>query len=160
MPLITILLFGILAASFALIFELLLPGLDPASLMSSETLFPQTLIILLGIALIEESSKYIFLRQYALRFLLAKQLLAKNIFLLGISFGVGFSTLEILLIQNEMLAFPYLAALGTACLHIATSIIFAFSLLSSVEKRFPSFLVLLIALLLHTLYNVVALAVF
>ncbi len=160
MPLITILLFGMLAASFALIFELLLSGVNPAFLIISETLTFKTLVALLGIALLEEVSKYIFLRQYALRFLLAKKLLAKNIFLLGISFGVGFSALEILLIQNEMLAFPYLASLGTACLHIATSIIFAFSLLSSAEKRFPPFLVLLIALLLHTLYNIVVLAVF
>lgn len=160
MPFMTIFLFGILAASFALIIELLLFVLMPASLMISETLAFTNLFALLGVALIEEVSKYIFLRQYALRFLSEKKLLIRNALLLGVSFGIGFSALEIVLIQNEMSRFPGLEPLGTAGVHIITSSMLASILLSAVTKRVSSGLIILVAaILLHALYNVIALTI-
>lgn len=159
MPFITIFLFGILAAIFALIIELLLFGFIPDSLMISETLAFTNLVTLFGIALIEEVSGYIFLRQYALRFLSEKKWLAQDPLFLGVSFGIGFATLEILLIQNEMSKLPELAALGTAGIHIITSSMFAFTLFSSTTKHLSSGLILVAATLLHTLYNVIALTI-
>lgn len=159
MPYITVFLFGILAATFALIVELLLPGWHLADLMISGTLDFTVLVALLGVALIEEGFKYIFLRQYALRFLPEKKVLIRDALLLGVSFGIGFSAIEMLLIQSEMSALYGFAPLGTAGIHITTSVLFAVALCSPLRKHFLSSFALAAAVIFHTLYNMIVLTI-
>jgi hypothetical protein len=155
MPVIAIILFGILAASFALALELLATGLSSVSLSSLETLSLKALLILAGIALIEEASKYVFLRQYASRFFVAgigkPALLTAS--LLGAGFGIGFAVPEIFFLYSGAIASPALAFIATAGLHLATSIAFAISIFSFSERRFSAFLILSAAILLHLSYN-------
>lgn len=153
MPFIAIILFGILAASFALALELLATGLSSVSLVSLETLSFKVALVLSGIALIEEVSKYIFLRQYALRFFATNKSAIKNAVLLGAGFGIGFAAPEIFLMQSGAIASPAMAFIGTAGLHMATSSAFAITLFSFSERRFSSFLILSAAILLHLFYN-------
>lgn len=155
MPFIAIILFGILASCFALALELLAAGLFSVSLAALATLSFEALLLLSGIAFIEEASKYLFLRQYAARFFAAaadKSALRRAL-LLGAGFGIGFAAPEILLIQKSVAAPPALALIGTAGLHIATSAVFAVAILSFAQKRFSAPLLISAAALLHTLYN-------
>lgn len=155
MPFIAIILFGILSASFALAIELLATGLSSVSLVSLETLSFRALSILAGIALIEEASKYVFLKQYASRFLISgiDRPALRRAVLLGAGFGIGFAIPELFLIYSGAMASPALAYIGTAGLHMATSIAFAISILSFAEKRLAAFLILAAAILLHLSYN-------
>jgi hypothetical protein len=137
MPLIVIILFGILASSFALIFELLAVSLFS---LSDQTLFAsipfafegtfsfKVLLILLSVAFIEETSKYAFLRQYARQFLVRAQISRNNALLLGTLFGLGFALLEFFFLLNTPATSPFFALSGTAFVHMTTSIIFALSL--------------------------------
>ena len=152
MPFIALILFGVLAASFALIFELLATGLAAVSL-SPETLSAGTLGILLSIASIEEIAKYLFLRQYARRFLTADRCTLPYALLCGVGFGSGFAALEFFLSQNGVAAIPAPALIGTAGLHIATSSALAVTLFSSAQKTSFRFFVLALAILVHTAYN-------
>lgn len=154
---ITALFFGILAASLALIAELVLLTGAPVFLTIPETSSPKTLLSLIGIACIEETAKYILLRQYIVRFLPAKTLLAQSPLVLGISFGIGFSILEILLIQKITSTLPALASLGIISLHIITSGVLALTLCSYSEKRFSVPIALVITIYLHTLFNIIVL---
>lgn len=155
MPFIAIILFGILAACFALAFELLATGLSSVSLVSLETLSFKVTLVLFGIAFIEEVSKYVFLRQYALRFfaIAAGRPALRNAALLGAGFGIGFAAPEIFLMQGSAIASPGLAFIGTAGLHMATSIAFAIAIFSFPERRFSALLILVAAILLHLSYN-------
>lgn len=155
MPLVIIVLFGILAASFALILETL-----GASLFS---LSPQiggfslkALLVLLSVAFIEESSKYIFLRQYAQRFFTRVRPVLKGSFLLGTLFGIGFALLEAFFLLNIAAPHPFFIFLRTAAVHIITSVAFAlfiFSSLNPSEWRFSPRSLVLFAIIFHTLYN-------
>ncbi|MDP3957524.1 MAG: hypothetical protein Q8Q10_03430 [bacterium] len=170
MPFIVIILFGALASSFALILELLAVSLFPLSGQAIFTSLPfalrgalsfEILLILICIAFIEEASKYIFLRQYARRFFANTAVAIRNSLLLGALFGLGFTFLEIFFLLNTPAAHPFSTLLGTASVHIATSITFALFLFSSPSpsllwpKRHPfsAFSLISAAVLFHTLYN-------
>src|SRR3989344_667132 len=170
MPFIVIILFGALAASFALILELLAVSLFS---LSGQTLFVsipsalggtfslETLPILFLIAFIEEASKYIFLRQYARRLLPHTEISLNHTLILGALFGLGFTLLETFFLMNASALHSFSTLLGTASVHMATSIAFALFLFSfsspSLQwlKRRPFSALSLIsaAVLFHTLYN-------
>lgn len=165
MPFVSIIFFGILSASFALMLELLTsllasffgPGLhinlDP---ILTGTAFSATIVLtLVGIAFIEEYSKYLFLRQYALRYFLTTASTIRGATVLSVLFGIGFTSLETALIISGLTPFVPVALLGVALLHIATSFIFSFYLFSYSDERpwFPLGL-LFLATLTHTLYNI------
>jgi len=175
MPFIVIILFGALAASFALILELLAVSLFS---LSGQTLFVsipsalggtfslETLPILLGIAFIEEASKYTFLRQYARRLLTHTEISLNHTLILGTLFGLGFTLLETFFLMNAPALPPFSVLLGIASVHIATSIAFAlflftFSNLSQQEpnkRSFSALSLLSAAILFHTLYNLAILS--
>lgn len=157
MPFIAIILFGILSSCFALILELIVAGAPFVSFVFTETLSFKILLILFGIAFIEETSKYIFLRQYASRFFTTSRAAIGSATILGASFGIGFAIPELFLIQYGMAEAPILALLGTASLHIATSIAFAIAILSFAKNRFSAPILVSAAMLLHTLYNLIIL---
>lgn len=162
MPLIIIVLFGILAASFALILETLGASLFSLSTQIEGFSF-KTLLVLLSIAFIEESSKYIFLRQFAQRFIARIQPTPKNALLLGVLFGIGFSLLETFFLLNIAGSHPFLAFLKTTTVHIITSIIFALFLFPSTNPskwRFSPRSLVLFAIIFHTIYNITALFFF
>ncbi len=148
MPFITAFIFGLLAASLAVVLELTFFG-------SNTTAFnTQSVIILLGIVIIEESVKYLLLRQYAIRFLKESFLSLRETFIIGIAFGVGFAALETgLILWNDLMG-PLSALVGIVALHSITSSLFALSLLSGL-RRHPRLApaVYLAALAIHALYN-------
>lgn len=153
MPFIIILLFGFLSAIFALALELLLTGAPSFALAHLQTFSLSTALILFSIALLEEASKYIFLRQYARRFFSASRPILSQALLLGATFGLGFALPEIFLMEREFLAPPVMAFAGTSFLHVLTSIVFALSLFTSSLKRLSPLLLFLAATIFHMLYN-------
>lgn len=162
MPLLIIIIFGILSSCFALVFELVALSLSSFSgqplalslFAFGETFSLATAFSLLGLALIEETSKYLFLRQYALRYLKDSLASLRGALLLGILFGLGFSSLEIALTVSAGEAASFFAPAGIAVIHILTSLGFAAYLFHFSPRRpfFAPFLILA-ATFLHALYN-------
>ena len=144
---ITSLLFGILSASFALVIEILIL----INALSSPDFF-----VLLGAAIIEELSKYIFLKQYAKRYTYIIPSSIKQASILGASFGLGFAILELSLMSYKLqiTTIPLWAIFGSASIHIITSIIFAVFLFSFSQKRFTNLTAIALAIFLHILYNI------
>lgn len=161
----TTFIFGLLAAFLAVIIEIvtaispLALKLDSARHVGLYTQYWLTwagLLPLVLLAAIEESVRFVFLRQFILRFRPSDSPsgpIEKT--LLGIAFGVGFSSLEIFLILGgtERVS-PWLQLAGIVMLHVVMSIILSFLLLSNhPKKRFVTAFVLALTILLHTLYN-------
>lgn len=177
MPFIVIILFGALASSFALILELLSASLFSLSDQTFFTAIPfaldgafsfKTVFILLSIACIEEASKYIFLRQYSLRFFPRAGTSFNNSFILGTLFGLGFALLETLFVLNTSTFHSSFTVPGILGVHIATSIAFALFLFSSStpspqepkKRQFGALSLISTALIFHTLYNLTILLLF
>lgn len=163
MPLIIIILFGILSASFSLFIELIAFSLSMLSGSLSSAFSPfafegtfsaMTLFSLLGVALIEETSKYIFLRQYALRYLREMSTSVRGALLLGTLFGLGFASLETFLTVQTGIGTPVFSLFGTAGIHIVTSLIFASYLLRFSRRPFLAPGLIATTVVLHTLYNI------
>lgn len=158
---VTLVVFGILAASFALLVEILITSLIPAIPSTLQHIFSfGTFLTLLGIACIEESAKYLFLSQYAKRFS-ANIIPSLRISIpIGALFGAGFAIVEIFLATGTMQSHPSLAIPSMAMLHIITGIMFSVFLFSPLYRRLTvskrrllaSYLIAS-AILLHTLYN-------
>ena len=153
LPLIFI--FGLLGACFALIIELI--ALDPG-VLSGGMVFTFTLsglVVLAALAFIEEVSKYLFLRQYLLRFFTNVSPNSRQVLTLGCFFGIGFASLEMLLVLNGQTDnSPLLGLMGVFSLHIATSLIIVFFLRHPEKRSFSSFLApIALAVALHLLYN-------
>lgn len=152
----TALIFGALGASFALILELVL--LDLSAFRNYASFAPDfaSLGILACAALIEEAAKYLFLRQYLLRFFASQDLGTALALTLGALFGVGFASLEIglaLAETPERSILPWL--FGTALLHLSTSLIVISFLKQEKNRVFRSFFFpLSLAFGLHLLYNI------
>lgn len=158
-----IIIFGILSSCFALVFELVILTLPlfPDSVLysffplsSGEAFTLGTFLALLGAALFEEIAKYLFLRQYALRYLEQITLPTQETLLLGALFGGGFALVELTLILGSSDPHSFLPLLGIGILHILTSLFFAFFLFHRSLNR-PLFAPcpILIAALLHMGYN-------
>ena len=147
--------FGLLGACFALIIELIV--LDPSAL-SGEMTFTFTLsglAVLFAAALIEEVSKYLFLRQYLLRFLASASLNIRQILTAGCFFGIGFASLEMILaLYGEIETSPLPGLIGIFSIHTLTSLVIVF-LLRHPEKRLSTgfFVPIALAVIIHLLYN-------
>lgn len=164
-PLFTATIFGLLAAFLAVIIEIvtsispLALQLDSAKyigLSSQYWLTWKGLLPLILLAGIEESIRFVFLRQYIIHFRVGDELFSlKEKILLGLAFGVGFSSLEAFLILNGSdwrLVGPEFS--GIIILHTAMSLVFSFLLLKHpASKRLITLLVIGLAIVLHTLYN-------
>lgn len=171
MPLIPIILFGALSGCFALILELAAFSLYAAfgsapfsfsPIIIGSGISSSAFLAIAGIALVEEASKYLFLRQYALRYLGEAVIPERSALILGTLFGIGFASLEIALaIGSETAANPLYPILGVAGIHIATSLAFAWYLFRFSPKRPAHALNLVSAMVsLHILYNAAILLLF
>ncbi|MFZ2299812.1 MAG: PrsW family glutamic-type intramembrane protease [Candidatus Moraniibacteriota bacterium] len=158
-------LFGILAAGSALIAELLIASFSPVPITLEGTFSFVVFFAIVGIALIEEIVKYVFLRQYVRRFFAQETPSLKASLSLGTLFGLGFAAPEIYLATGVFQSFPLLAFPSILAVHIMTSVAFALFLFSS-SPRFTGpkrqllvFSLIAAAVLLHTLYNTYVLLV-
>ena len=159
---ITLVVFGILAASLALLAELFIASLTPAIPLTLENAFSfGTLLTLLGVAIIEEVSKYLFLHQYARRFSAPFVPSLKISLSLGTLFGIGFAAPEMYLATGVFLSSPVLTFPSMLAVHVVTSVMFALFLFSALYQRLTipkkwllaSYLIAA-AILLHMLYNI------
>ena len=152
MPIILALLFGIFSAAFALILELVFlsfstnPLIPVVALFEGSSLTPFLTFSLIAAAVIEEASKFLFLRQYYIRFP------SHPIFLPALFFGLGFASVEVFLaFQNSVYSFAFV---GSIALHIATSFLLAFFLRRSLTPlAVSSILAIALAILAHIAYN-------
>lgn len=156
MSYLTIAIFGLLAASMAVIIEIITlgaPGVTsyPISVINFSSVFS-----ILAVASVEEGTKYLFLRQYIRRFLKDRALSLKTAALLGFAFGLGFASLEIAFIlfgapKAGMAVWPLV---GILTLHTVTSILLAVVLSRSLKSRlFTPLGVLGSVIGIHILYN-------
>lgn len=162
MPFVILFIFGLLAASFALILELLvvsLFSLTGYSAFSFFTFAPEhpvllhSLVTLFCFAFVEEASKLALLKQFTLRFSEKLPLSTATILLSGIVFGSGFATAEIALAVT-LTSIPSPSALvGAVGIHLLTGCLFAFAFFSH-TRRFSPIIAIILAVVLHTLYNV------
>ena len=158
--------FGALAAAFALIAEIIVFGLPSLTDPHAGALFDfgagysfTTFLSLLGIALIEEGSKLLFLLS-----LKRYPFLTKSLFPIGtignsVLFGIGFWLPEAAL--AEMSSAFSVSLLATLALHVTTSICLGF-LLKNQTKLLPNaanIWLISAAVCLHFLYNFLSLSV-
>lgn len=148
MPWFLLIVYGFFAASAALLVEILVGASSPAS---TPSLPPGVLFIILA-ASIEEGSKWLFLRQFHLRY--GTVLTPPALLLAGILFGVGFSMLELLLITAGFKALAWFPLFGILSLHLLTSLAFALYLLGPARHTLLRTIGLSLGMVaLHTLYN-------
>ena len=155
--LLTSFIFGTLAAFFAIILEIVTLDLSHLSDYSSLTLAFSSLVLLMAVALIEEGSKYLFLRQYLLRYFAAVPLTPRQALSLGLGFGVGFSAIEAAFIISRKTGTNDLLWLsGIFLVHIAAALIFVFFLKHPEKRNFSAFfLPLFLTVLIHFLYDTI-----
>lgn len=151
---VAVILFGTLAASFALALELFAESLSPVPVTLDGAFSIATFLAIAGIAAIEEISKYVFLRQYALRFSAHIEPALTASIVLGALFGIGFAAIEIVIAAAMTVPYSPLPFLATASIHITTSVAFAVFLLTpATPRRFSAPWLIVSAILLHALYN-------
>lgn len=146
----TALIFGILAGSLALVIELV--ALNFTGSFTYSPLLPNfaAFSTVALAALIEESARFLLLRQYVVRFLSESAPSWQAILAMGTLFGLGFATIELALILSQESA-PLMALVGIVLVHITLSALFLFCLLR--KRSFPTFLVLFSGFALHLCYN-------
>ncbi|MDP2838186.1 MAG: hypothetical protein Q8O53_02820 [Candidatus Moranbacteria bacterium] len=144
------LIFGILGASLALVVELTVLNLGGS--FSYSTALPNFahLGTLALAAIIEESARYLLLRQYVRRFLSDSPFSWQRVSSVGFLFGSGFASIELVLLTARESA-PFLPTLGISLVHIILSTFFAFSLTRKLP--FPALWVLACGIVLHFVYN-------
>lgn len=148
------LIFGVLGASFALLLELVFLNITHLYNYTSFVFDFSSLSLLAATALIEEGSKYLFLRQYLVRFPDSSRIFSLAL-LSAVVFGLGFASLEsVLALSTGPISRDSLFLLGTTLLHIITSIIIVLFLRQG-SKTLSQILLfpLFIAFFLHFLYN-------
>lgn len=152
---ITAFIFGTLSAFFAVMLEIVALDTSRVHETTSVTLTLGTLITLLTIALIEEGSKYLFLRQHFLRSYATKSPTMNTVFALVLGFGGGFTAVEAAFIFSGGTPDNFLWLLGILFVHVATAFILTM-FLKYPEKRSPGafFLPLAFAILIHFCYDV------
>lgn len=154
----TVFIFGLLAASFALLLELVILNLSSLHDYSSVPFDFSNLSILALAALIEEGSKYLFVRTYLSRFFEGLNIDPLKLLALGAFFGAGFAAIEVTLSLSgnpDPSSSDLLHILATAVLHVATSLVILFFLKDAARRSLGAlFLPLSLAFALHMLYNV------
>ncbi len=147
--------FGILGASFALLLEMVFLNVTHLYDYTSLTFDFSSFALIATTALIEEGSKYLFLRQYLIRFNTSLTTFRTTL-LSALCFGLGFASLEgILALTTGPLSQDSWFLLGTTLLHIATSILLLAFLRRSQSLLFGLVFPLSLAFFLHALYNTV-----
>ena len=137
------LIFGFLAASAALLAQVLLSIFITTPLTGAPSL-----TLLIGAATLEEGAKLIFLLQ------LGKRSFAPITFLSALVFGVGFVSAEIALLALSTPSLPDFFAYGSIILvQIAGTLIIYSGLRLRESFAFAPLFALLTAILIHTLYN-------
>lgn len=146
----TALIFGVLAGSLALVIELV--ALNFTGSFTYSPLLPNfaALSTITLTALIEESARFLLLRQYVVRFLSESALSWQAILAMGTLFGLGFATIELTLILSQESA-PSIALIGIVLVHVTLSVLFLFCLLRS--RSLGALLVLFSGFALHLCYN-------
>lgn len=149
MPL-TALIFGILGASLALVIELVVLNLGGS--LSSSTLLPNfsNLSTLALVALIEEGSRYLLLRQYLIRLTQDTLCSWQQALLTGLAFGIGFASIELVFLFS-IESTPLFPIIGIALVHVVLSVLFALSLTKNLPL--PAVLVFVFGVALHFAYN-------
>lgn len=146
--------FGFLSAILALVLELIL--IPPASFPEITALSWSvwSILLLAGIACIEEISKYLFLSRYLLQFSESIVRTSQKISL-GILFGLGFALLELTLAYYDTPFFTLNSGLfGIIALHSITSLILILLPSWFHDAKTKVLLPLGVAITLHLCYNV------
>lgn len=145
-----LLIYGFLAAAAALLFEIAIGSLFPPETALS---FGGVTFIIVA-AFFEESSKWIFFRQFYVRY--HEYLSQPAPFTFGLLFGTGFALLETLLIWFGLKSSPFtlLPLLGIISLHLLTSLFFAYYLFRLTPRVLHHTLSLILGMtVLHAAYN-------
>lgn len=153
MSLATIVIFGALSASFALLLEIGILSLGDITTPTFVAPRLSDFFTLFAASLIEEFSKFLFLLQYTRRFFATLSPSLWGMLLLGLLFGIGFSIPEFALALSTS-PDSLLPLVGIMALHIVTSMIIATLVL---YRRSRSLIELALflgsAVALHFLYN-------
>ena len=146
--------FGFLSAILALVLEIILIPSESFPQVTALSWSVRSMLLLIGVAFIEESSKYLFLSRYLLQFSENAVTVSQKIFL-GALFGLGFGSLELTLAYYGT-RFSQIDTwfFGIVFLHIATSLILVAFLHRFQNVRNKFLLPILVATLTHLLYNV------
>lgn len=150
----TAFIYGLLAASLALIVEVVTLDLRSGLQFSlSQPELTQFFTLVLAV-IIEEGCRLLLLTQYAKRYFTVTQSLdLRTILQAGLFFGLGFATPELLMIlgatgrQN----YPILPVGGITLVHTALSLLYALSLGN--KLRFGPWIIVVLGVLLHFAYN-------
>ncbi|MGK2848679.1 MAG: hypothetical protein ACSLEX_01255 [Minisyncoccota bacterium] len=144
--------FGLLSACGALVLELLLIE-DSSDILATFTLSFTGILPVLSMVLIEELSKFIFLRQYIRSCSHLSKTTLRHPFPAGIGFGIGFASLEILLMLNTIHSVPWQSLLSITALHILTSNTLLVTLRLNARYSLLAFFGLFLAITMHAVYN-------
>ncbi|MEI8096938.1 MAG: PrsW family glutamic-type intramembrane protease, partial [Candidatus Moraniibacteriota bacterium] len=159
MPFITILIFGALAGSFALVLELLTMSLFSLPFAMEEIFSFSTFFIFLLLACIEEISKFIFLNRYKKYSLLKNSQTISSFITLAILFGIGFSSLETILSFQDISLLSLSSILKTLLLHISTSLLFVYFIFYKKERKpivhSVNLWLILSTIFIHLIYNII-----
>lgn len=149
----TAFIYGLLAASLALIFEVVAFDFKSGLNFSlSEPSFTDFLPLLLAV-IIEESSRLLLVTQYARRFFVSDDISLNTVLLTGLFFGLGFTTPECLLIfwETGHGNYPFLPVLGIALVHITLSLLYILTL--GKKLGLNPWTVVFLGISLHLIYN-------
>lgn len=148
--------FGLLAASMAVIIEIITLGAPGVTSYPLSAINFSSIFALLAVAIVEEGTKYIFLRQYIRRFLQDRAPSLKTAVALGFAFGLGFASLEIafILFDTTKAGVALWPLTGILSLHIATSILLATVLSRTLKSSLFTLAPALGSVIgIHVLYN-------
>lgn len=145
--------FGVLAASLALLSELVVLNIGGALRYSAALPNFESLATLALAVAIEEGARYLLVRKYVERFLTGTAPSLSKALLAGGTFGLGFASLELgLLLGSGALGTVPLAPLGGLLLiHVLLSLLYTLSLTRHI--RLALLPALMLGLLIHLGYN-------
>lgn len=158
--------FGFLAAAFALIVELTVFSVFTLSESASVTPLPtdgsslslSILVTLLLGALIEEASKYLFLLRYGILRLAGQTVTTRTALGLGLVFGLGFAIPEAWFAWSTI-GLKIAPIAGIVLVHAVTSILLAAALLDPSSRLRPR-IAYILATIIHIAYNIAAYLIF
>lgn len=149
----TAFIFGVLAASLALLTELVVLNIGGALRYSATLPNFENLATLAVAVAIEEGARYLLIRKYVERFLAGTIPSLPRALLAGGAFGLGFASLELglLLGSGALGSIPLVALSGVLLIHILMSLLYTLSLTRHIKLApLPAFI---LGLLIHLGYN-------
>lgn len=145
----TALIFGTLAGCLALLIELVVLNIGGSITYTPELPDFGSILVVSGAVFIEECARLLLLRQFFARYFSATYQWSA-IFAVGLSYGIGFSLLEIGLIVSQG-SFPLFPLATIVLIHSGLSLLLAFALARRLP--FPVPFVFAFGTLLHLIYN-------